>query len=78
MFNLKIRKVINKFLKDQTIQIDIVYATTKDGEYRLPCMKDEYYAYEIHRVTLLMLTKMEIIILDPFVILDRKIFYNRV
>jgi hypothetical protein len=42
--DVRVRKLVNRFLKGQNLQKSIIYPSVKNGGLGIPCMEDEYAA----------------------------------
>jgi hypothetical protein len=50
----KLRNIILRFVKEQSLQKSFLYTNVRNGGLGLPCMKDEYRAYKVHDIAHLM------------------------
>jgi hypothetical protein len=56
MINRRIRKLINNFLKGQSLQLSFIYGNARNGGLGVPNMEDEYAAIKINHVANLLST----------------------
>jgi hypothetical protein len=57
MMDRRIRKLINNFLKGQSVQLSFIYGNARNGGLGVPNMHDEYAAYKINHVANLLSTE---------------------
>jgi hypothetical protein len=69
----KVRRIINRFVKGQTLPLSFVYASVRNGGLGVPCMKDEYTAYKVSHIANLMSTTDGRGILDGYLNTKRKV-----
>jgi hypothetical protein len=54
--DVRIRRVINNFVKGQSLQNAYIHATLKNGGLEIPQIEKEMHAYRIHRIAHLLQT----------------------
>jgi hypothetical protein len=68
----KVRRIINRFVKGQTLPLSFVYASIRNGGLEVPCMKDEYAAYKVYHIANFISTTDGRGILDGYVNMKKK------
>jgi hypothetical protein len=69
----KVMRVINRFVKGQPLPSSFIYASIRNGELGVPCMKDEYTAYKVHHLANLMSTTDGRGIMNGFLSMKKKV-----
>jgi hypothetical protein len=77
MIDRRIRKLINNFLKGQSLQLSFIYGNTPNGGLGVPNMEDEYAAYKINHLANLFSTEEGKSILLGHINIDKKIAKNQ-
>jgi hypothetical protein len=77
MINRRIRKLINNFLKGQSLQLSFIYRNARNGGFGVPNMEDEYAAYKINHMANLLSTKEGKNILIGYLNINKKIAKNQ-
>jgi hypothetical protein len=73
----RIRRLINRFLKGQSIQKSFIYANVMNGGLDVPNINDGYAAYRVNHVANLMSTEVGRQILLGCINLNKKIAVNQ-
>jgi hypothetical protein len=70
--DVRVRKLVNRYLKRQSLQKSIIYARVKNGGLGIPCMEDDYASYKIHHMAILMSTSDGKGIFDGYLNIEKK------
>jgi hypothetical protein len=69
----RIRRIVNRFLKRQSLQKSYFDTSLRNGGLEVPNIKDGYIAYKIHQIATLISTTDWQGILDGYLNLKRKV-----
>jgi hypothetical protein len=75
--DLRIRRIVNNFVKGQSLQRSFIYGNVRNGGLGIPCLFNEYYAYKINQVANLLSSEDGKKILNGYISLNKKIARNQ-
>jgi hypothetical protein len=74
--DVKIRGVINMFVKGQYLQKSFIYASVRNGGLKIPCMMDESAACKVRHIANLMSIERRKMILNSYLNFKKKLAIN--
>jgi hypothetical protein len=75
--DLRVRKIVNNFIKGQSLQRSFIYCNVRNGGLGIPCLFNEYYGYKVNHVANLLSSEDGKKILKGYIYLNKKIARNQ-